>query len=88
LTVGSGKSKTRDMPTIAHVHCNQCDTHTIVFPPALLTALPEAARPGLTEALATLKDDNGQRFALANATGHYPCPGCGANGYAPQIDLN
>jgi hypothetical protein len=76
------------VPAAAHSLCSQCGTTTVVFPYALRSFIPEVAQPGLANALGNVKDDEGRRFAIADEQGHFNCPQCEADGYAPQIDLN
>ncbi len=76
------------MPATAHIRCDRCGTTSVVFPFALHAFIPEVAAPGLTSALGNLDDEDGLRFTIADEHGHFNCPQCQTEGYAPQSDLN
>jgi DNA-directed RNA polymerase subunit RPC12/RpoP len=75
------------MPTVTTIRCQHCGVHLVVFPPVLIAFVPPEARSQMRDQLGELQDDQGRRFAIASEGGHFRCPACDSEAYAPQIEL-
>jgi len=70
------------------VTCSACGVHVMIIPSVMRREISEEMVDEVEAHVAGLKTSDGERLVIADDTGHFTCPVCGARGTAPSIDLN
>jgi hypothetical protein len=68
---------------MVEVMCSTCGGQVLVIPSLIRYEIREELLPDVEAHLGQLTTD-GHRLVIADDTGHFECPICGAPGYAPE----